>query len=393
MLANPARWCQGGAMRRTLPLLLCALVTALVATLAPSVAATAAPEVVWLCRPGLAHDPCEIPLDTTYQRADGTARVATEPRAPQRSRAIDCFYVYPTVSNQLTPIATKRKDPEIVSIAKYQAARFSSRCRVFAPVYRQGTLAGIPALPLGAYRIGYRDVAAAWKDYLAHDNHGRGVVLIGHSQGSIMLRQLIRKEIDPDPAVRRRLVGALLLGGNVTVARGSTTGGDFQHVPVCTKAGQAGCVVAYSTYSTDPTESFFGNSSFDATALAFGFRTGPRYRIACTDPGVLSGDRGPVGVLIPSEPFAFGPIALGIAYTTKGRVPTADTTWVEPAYRFTGACRTIHGANVFRYDPVGDSLRPLEFPPTWGTHLLDGNLGLEKLLRIVDLQTRTWLAR
>ncbi len=37
--------------------------------------------------------------------------------------------------------------------------------------------------------------------------------------------------------------------------------------------------------------------------------------------------------------------------------------------------------------------RPLEFPPTWGAHLHYGNLGLEKLLRIVQLQTQTWLAR
>ena len=31
------------------------------------------------------------------------------------------------------------------------------------------------------------DVVAAWRHYLDHDNRGRGVVLIGHSQGTGML--------------------------------------------------------------------------------------------------------------------------------------------------------------------------------------------------------------
>ena len=56
---------------------------------------------------------------------------------------MDCFYVYLTVSDQQTLLATKAKDPEIRSIALYQAARYSQHCRVFAPVYRQVTLAGL----------------------------------------------------------------------------------------------------------------------------------------------------------------------------------------------------------------------------------------------------------
>ena len=47
-----------------------------------------------------------------------------------------------------------------------------------------------------------RDVEAAWDDYLARDNKGRGVVLIGHSQGSGILKQLIAREIEGQPAQR-----------------------------------------------------------------------------------------------------------------------------------------------------------------------------------------------
>src|SRR5687767_12334947 len=93
-----------------------------VITLVAALALAAAPaqaEVVWLCKPGMADNPCELPQDTTYMESGGADRVVTPPSGP---REIDCFYVYPTVSNQLTPNANKDRDPELESIAKYQAA-------------------------------------------------------------------------------------------------------------------------------------------------------------------------------------------------------------------------------------------------------------------------------
>ena len=120
---------------------------------------------------------------------------------------MDCFYVYPTVSDQQTPLATKAKDPEIRSIALYQAARYSQHCRVFAPVYRQVTLAGL----LGGDQGGEidRDILTttfeAWRTYLRKYNKGRGVVLVSHSQGTFVLRRLVAEEIDRKPKARRKL--------------------------------------------------------------------------------------------------------------------------------------------------------------------------------------------
>lgn len=370
---------------------------ALLALGAPPVAQAATPGVTWLCRPGQASNPCEIGMDTTDLHPGGGSSTYTAARQPSAKRPIDCFYVYPTVSNQLTPNATKKADPEITSIARFQAARFSTQCRMYAPLYRQIPLAGLPAgitlgdAPRGPARIAYGDVVAAWKSYLAHDNHGRGFVLIGHSQGSLMLRKLIHDHIDGNASVRKRLVGAVILGGNVLTAKGSTTGGDFQNIPVCTRRGQAGCVVAFSTYASNPVVPFFGSSVFDVLSYLAGLRFGPKYRVACTDPGPLSGITGPVGVTIPSKPFAPGPISIGITYSTLGKVPKAPTTWATSRDRFRGSCRTINGAHVYRFDPTPGSLRPLEFPPTWGTHLFDMNLGLERLVSIVHQQRATWL--
>ncbi len=137
--------------------------------------------------------------------------------------------------------------------------------------------------------------------------------------------------------------------------------------------------------------SFFGNTNTDFASGTFATPSGPGYEVACTDPGKLSGDGRPIGVTIPSEPFAAGPINTGIVVTNGGPPPTADTTWVSPPDRFTGSCQSINGANVFRYDPTAGSRRPSEFPPTWGTHLLDVNLGYDRLVDIAALQAHGWL--
>jgi hypothetical protein len=158
----------------------------------------------WLCGPGVAHDPCRPSLSTTFYRGwDARTGRSTPRRASDRGPA--CFYVYPTVSNQQGRLATKRVDPELRSIALYQAARFSQLCRVYAPVYRQAT---VPALQAGTttrrdYLTAYGDVERAFDAFLRRIGRHRGFVLIGHSQGSYHLERLVRRRIDTHRAVRR----------------------------------------------------------------------------------------------------------------------------------------------------------------------------------------------
>src|SRR5262249_31665447 len=156
---------------------------------------------------------------------------------------------YPTVSDQLGPNANLSIDPEIRSIALYQAARYAQTCRIYAPVYRQMT---VPSLTNGSItaavaRQAYGEVLAAWKECLAKYNHGPGAVLIGHSQGAGHLQELIRTRVDGKP-VARRLVSAILLGGDVMVRKGRDTGGVFKRIRACRSATQLGCVVAFSTF-------------------------------------------------------------------------------------------------------------------------------------------------
>ena len=348
--------------------------------------AAAQAEVTWLCLPGSSPNPCDESLDTTVQEADGGSRVESPQRDP-RPR-VDCFYVYPTVSDQVGPNANKAKDPEVQAIARFQAQRFSQQCRVFAPVYRQGT---VPALLAetrseAARELAYSDVREAWQEYLRVHNGGRPVVLIGHSQGTTMLRALMRREIDNDESLRRRLVSALLLGGNVLVEKGRPIGGDFANVPACSRPGQYGCVVAWSAFNeTPPSDSRFGRSPSEGS---LGSPFGPRYEVLCTDPERLARDENPLTTYVRTDRFP-GLIGASLLYFYGGEQPSAPTPWLQPADRYTGRCATENGANVLKIDPVGNARKLNPSPDdTWGLHLGDVNLAYGELEDIVGAQTR-----
>jgi hypothetical protein len=170
----------------------------------------------WLCLPGR-QDACSQDENATIVRADGTT--ALDPYKPAVDPGIDCFYVYPTVSRDKTANSDMNAGPEELSVIKQQFARFGSVCRTYAPLYRQVTLtalqAGMVGHPMKPDRIlAYEDVKDAWNYYLEHDNHGRGVVLIGHSQGSGVLIALVKNEIDGKP-IQSKIVSVILGGARL----------------------------------------------------------------------------------------------------------------------------------------------------------------------------------
>jgi hypothetical protein len=359
--------------------------------IAVALAAAAAPasaDVTWLCRPGLSVNPCVGNLQYTDARSGDVhnPRVAAAPK-------IDCFYVYPTVSNEPGPNASKLAGPEIQAIATYQAQQFSRICRVFSPVYRQITVLtrglNLANSVANAAPLAYADVREAFLAYLKTDNRGRGFVLVGHSQGATMLRALIRQEVDPRPRIRRRLVSAILPGANVLVRRGMDTGGDFAHVPACRGRGQSGCVAAWSTFDyVPPGDAKFGRPQDGGAPAALGLPSGPEYEVLCTNPAVLSDtNRDRLVSLVPSSVLFPGLIGVFLLQTYGGMPPLAATPWVRPPDRYSAQCATDADANVLHITPVGDARRLLPAPDdTWGQHLVDLNLPLGNVLSAVRAQ-------
>ena len=349
------------------------LAAALLALALPSSATGA---VKWLCKPGK-EDVCDTGLRTTVFSPAGERLGVERPRRDRRR--IDCFYVYPTVSDQPGTYADKSIDPELRSIALYQAARFSEVCRVFVPVYRQRTVASIGA-PTGPRDVraadhADADVSEAWNTYLRRHNKGRGVVLIGHSQGTFRLRTLIKEEIDDGDRVHRRIVSALLLGGNAIK-------GEFNGFLPCRSPRQLRCLVAFSVYDeTPPPGALFGRSASGGT-------------VVCTNPARLRGGPATVDAVFPSEPFAPGTlIAAGIGLMGVTQ-PTASTPWVEVRDAYRAECRREAGATYLRVTPLDGApdFRPSP-TPEWGLHLVDANIALGDLVALVRRQAAAYRRR
>ncbi len=347
----------------------------------------------WLCKPGANPNPCFGSLQTTVIDPSGQSHVENPRNA--KKPPIDCFYVYPTVSDDKTENSDLSIDPEETAIAHYQAARYSQRCRVFAPMYRQLTLQGLGSTPPpDALLTAYGDVRSAWKEYMRRYNKGRGVVLIGHSQGAGMLEELVRQKIDPFPAARRKLVSAILLGGNVTVKQGTGVGGVFRHVSACRSPRQTSCVIAFSTYNqTPPDNAIFGKPP-GVLSQAFNQPEAPDLQVLCTNPAALRGGSAPLDTLVPTSPFP-GTIGLGVLILYNGAPPTAPTPWVTPQDHFTGGCvQSPNGTNVLIISPVDGARMLTPSPdPTWGLHLADANIALGNLVADVRAETKAFLRR
>jgi hypothetical protein len=350
-------------------------------------------ETTWLCKPGLVADPCESNEETTVEQGDGTSSV--EPAPAASDPPIDCFYVYPTVSSELTVNSNLFVGPEEKQIAIDQASRFSQTCKVYAPIYPQLTLLAITTpgdVTPAASEKAYIGVLTAFEEYLAKYNDGRGFVLIGHSQGALLLKQLIKEQIDPNATLRKQLVSAVLLGGNVLVPKGKTEGGDFQNVPSCQTSGQTHCVVAYSSFLKEPPE---GADFGRVTSPLLGATTPEQLandEVLCVNPAVPSQD-GSAGPLQRYESTTAFPGFLGSFGDI--RAPKAPTPWVSMPGQYTGQCKQVNGASWLQLTDVGGAEDKREqvaevLGPLWGTHLEDVNVALGNLVGMTALQAATY---
>ena len=338
-------------------------------------------DTVWLCKPGLAANPCEGNLDATP--IDWAIRAGYEQASPAADPPIDCFYVYPTVSRQKGVNADLTIDVEETDVAIAQAARFSQVCHVYAPMYPQLTLAAIAdpsKISYGSAITAYSSLYSSFRNYIANYNHGRGIVFIGHSQGAMMLIALLKNEVDPKPEVRRLLVSALLMGGNVAVPVGKSVGGDFANIPACSSATQTGCVVGYSSFDrTPPADAVFGRI---ATAISpFGRSTTGQLEILCVNPAAPGGGTADLQPYFPTAGLA---VFLGKAVPNFG----ASTPWVTFPGQYAAHCVNAGGASWLQIDRIRGALddsRPVVAAgsPSWGLHTVDVNIALGNLVELV----------
>lgn len=336
---------------------------------------------LWVCRPGNDPNECHRNLDATEILKDGSRTVI--PHVPAEAPEFDCFYVYPTVATMGG--GNMRDFSDIKSVLDpllSQGARFSRICEVYAPLYRQVSLStdtsGTTTIA-GDAALAVNDVLAAF-DHFASKTGDRKFVILGHSQGTSMSIELLKRKIDTDPVLRARMLSAVLLGGAPRVPAGQKMGGSFQNIPTCDQPGQVGCLIAYVTY--DQMAPPGANARFGKTTEAG--------EVACTEPARLAGNtgnyRGGYFSLVTSNP----------TFAAPGFRPT-DVTTRFLLYRdfFKGSCVARDGFNYLELSIAKSADDTRETPPYrspaletngWGLHLVDYNPELEDLIEMVKLQ-------
>jgi hypothetical protein len=334
----------------------------------------------WLCRPDLPDDACRGNLDATEVAPDGTHKVV--PFVAAENPAADCFYVYPTVDVGMVPGNHDdfRDTTPMREFVQTQAARFRSACRVYAPLYRQVTIAAyFEPEPERSQHFGvaFSDVLASFRWYLAHAEPNRKIVLLGHSQGAEMVTRLLRAVFDDDAAMRARLLLAIPLGGDLDVPQGKPVGGTFSNISVCTTPDEVGCVVAYRTYRAGhPAKSWDGPPPAGRTSV-------------CVNPAdVAHNERRRLSIAV---------IPTRSTYRTRETMPGGD--WATTPFlvlRDFYEAECVDGKAGFRYLAVeaapdaGDKrTNPIDFDNViWkyqlGLHLLDFQLAQGDLVEMVE---------
>lgn len=346
----------------------------------------------WLCHPDNTIDLCDQDLSATVVGPDGSLTI--EPWNAHENPPIDCFYVYPTTSQDQARYSDLNpgRDEEIIT-AFTQAAHFKSQCRLFAPIYRQITIQALmsSAGNLAANdQTNYLDVVDAFNYYMEHYNQGRGFVLIGHSQGTSLLIELMRNEID-GKSLQQQLVSAILAGNPVIVPKGEDVGGTFQNIPLCRANDQIGCAINFMTYRDTippPATGIFGRAPSAET------------QAGCTNPANLAGGSGELDAYLSN----IGEIAQAVG-------PMPD--WTNPPQRITTRFVKVPGLlsarcvnnETFNYlemtvnadpdDARTDDIRgDLYFGPQisadWGLHLVDMTIAQGNLVEIVAQQARAY---
>lgn len=318
---------------------------------------------MWYSRPGIADDPARWQPGF----APGMAAPAKEDVPP-----FAVFFVHPTSyldrGHWNAPLDDAAAQFRARIFIKGLASPFNQASEIWAPRYRQAAIgAFLSNSPdaQAALDLAYRDVSQAFDAFLAHVGPDTPIVLAGHSQGALLIDELLRKRIAGTP-LQARIAMAYPIGWPISVTHDLPALG----LPACTSAEQAGCIVTWSSFAepADPGMML------------------ERYQHS---PGFDERPRGAKGALCVNP----------LTGTVNGAAPASANlgTLVPSADLSTGAL--LPGAVGAHCGPRG--LLLIGNPPAMGPYVLPGNnyhvydipLFWENLRADVGRRMRTWAAQ
>ena len=165
---------------------------------------------------------------------------------------VDIFYIHPTITTSRKNSAWNGnvnddvyRQSTLNTAIKYQCSAWYGLGRTFAPFYRDAHIRSFQDQfkKVGgddALRFAYEDIKTAFKHYLKHENNGRPIVLVSHSQGTLHAGKLLKDFFENQP-LQKQLVAAYLVG----IAIKSEY---FQNIPFMTSPSETGGFVTWNTY-------------------------------------------------------------------------------------------------------------------------------------------------
>ena len=151
-------------------------------------------------------------------------------KIPEITKEFDTFYIYSTIyfgANEGDPdYATLDNAEMLAGIPIEHAIKssvFEEATNLFIPLYRQSSMKYAAEVYMkdgnidaALISIPYTDITAALDYYFENYNQGRPFVIAGHSQGSAILRLVLKGYFKKHPEYYKRMVAAYAIGYSIT---------------------------------------------------------------------------------------------------------------------------------------------------------------------------------
>jgi hypothetical protein len=229
----------------------------------------------------------------------------TPPGYQQGTPLASVFFVHPTSflerSRWNAPIDDEESQQRARLFVRHQASVFNGIGDIWAPKYRQATFGAFLTTKADAEKaldFAYKDVLAAFEEFLREAPKDRPIILAGHSQGSLHLTRLLAERIAGRPETKR-IAAAYVIGWPISTSADLPALG----LPACERPGEGGCILSYQSFA-EPADPKMVTDVYDASIARNG-RPRAGSPMLCVNPltGTLGGEApasADLGTLIPN---------------------------------------------------------------------------------------------
>ena len=198
-------------------------------------------------------------LTSCQEKATDYSQKSNWLNQPEITKDVDAFYIYST-SYFESSFEKGASDYASLDNAEMRegaqqeyfdhATVFEESCNVFTPWYRQfgmryagEVMAKTGSLDEAIAGVLYSDITAALDYYFEHCNQGRPFMIAGHSQGSAIVRYVLKHYFKEHPDYYKRMVAAYAIGYSIT----KDDLKDYPHLKFATGETDTGVIISWNT--------------------------------------------------------------------------------------------------------------------------------------------------